>query len=202
MLVGYARVSTKDQNLDLQLDALEKAGCKEIFDDHASGAAAHRGGLEDCLNFIREGDTLIVWKIDRLGRSISKLLKLIEELHERKINFRSLTEPFDTTSPFGKAMFAMIAALTQMERDLIIERTTAGLEAARARGMKPGTKPIIVGDVERNVLDMHNRGYTPAQIAAATRLDRATVYRYFKRKRDAEASQPQPATEQKKKGRK
>lgn len=180
MLVGYARVSTKYQSSDLQLDALQKAGCDEIFTDHASGAAKHRDGLEKCLNFIREGDTLVVWKIDRLGRSIGHMVKLLDQLHKEGIEFRSLTESIDTKSPIGKALFAVIAALTQMERDLIIERTHAGLEAARKRGKKPGNKPVIVGKVEEAVLNWHKRGLTVSEIAEATKLSRATLYRYFR----------------------
>lgn len=180
MLVGYARVSTKYQNLDMQLDALKAAGCEEVFTDTASGAAKHRDGLEKCLEYVREGDTLVVWKIDRLGRSITHLVKLLDQLHSDGIEFRSLTESIDTNSPFGKALFTIIAALTQMERDLVIERTHAGLDAARKRGKKPGNKHIIVGKVEEAVLAWHRKGLTIPEIVAATKLNRATLYRYFR----------------------
>lgn len=187
MLVGYARVSTKHQSLDLQLDALKSAGCEEIFSDHASGTAKLRDGLEKCLNFIRPGDTLVVWKIDRLGRSIGHLVKLLDELHKQEIEFKSLTESIDTNSPFGKALFGIIAALTQMERDLIVERTHAGLEAARKRGKKAGKKHIIVGKVEEAVLKWHKEGLTVPQIAETTKITRATLYRYFRNRVEVKA---------------
>lgn len=194
MLIGYARVSTKYQSLDLQMDALKAAGCERFFTDHASGAAAHRRGLEDCLDCLTAGDTLVVWKIDRLGRSIAHLVKLLDALHGRGIEFKSITEAIDTNTAFGKALFGIIAALTQMERDLIIERTRAGLEAARTRGKKPGKKPIIVGKVEQAVLEWHRRGLTVPQIAEATHIHRATLYRYFRNRVETAAAEPQRTT--------
>src|SRR3954452_21699633 len=134
MLVGYARVSTQDQILALQQDALDKAGCERIFTDTASGAKAERKGLDEALAYVRAGDTLVVWKLDRLGRSIRHLIDVIKALQERGIGFVSLTEQIDSTTSGGKLVFHVFAALAEFERDIIRERTQAGLSAARARG--------------------------------------------------------------------
>src|SRR5918911_328837 len=138
MLVGYARVSTTDQTLNLQHDALTKAGCTKIFTDTASGAQAERKGLTEALSYVRAGDTLVVWKLDRLGRSLKDLITRITELETRKIGFKSLTEQIDTTTSGGKLIFHIFGALAEFERDIIKERTNAGLQAARARGRKGG----------------------------------------------------------------
>src|SRR5512139_3411145 len=138
MFVGYARVSTQDQTLDLQKDALEKIGCTRIFTDTASGAKAERKGLEDALNYVREGDILVVWRLDRLGRSLKHLIETITTLNNRKIGFKSIQENIDTTTSGGKLVFHIFGALAEFERDIIKERTQAGLTAARARGRKGG----------------------------------------------------------------
>src|SRR3954462_14520853 len=140
MLVGYARVSTIDQTPDLQYDALSKVGCTKIFTDTASGAQAEREGLTDALSFVRPGDTLVVWKLDRLGRSLKDLITPITELEPRKIGLKSLTEQIDTTTSGGKLIFHNFGALAEFERDIIRERTNAGLAAARMRG-KLGGRP-------------------------------------------------------------
>ena len=134
MTYGYARVSTGDQTTDLQRDALEKAGCNRIFTDVASGAKAHRPELDHMLDLLREGDTVVVWKLDRLGRSMQNLVELINDFDTRGVQFRSLTEAIDTSTPGGTLIFNIFGSLAQFERDLIRERTRAGLEAARARG--------------------------------------------------------------------
>src|SRR5213080_1434511 len=134
MFVGYARVSTTDQTLALQQDALQKAGCTKIFTDTASGAQTEREGLTDAISYVRAGDTLVVWKLDRLGRSLKDLITRITELQTRKIGFKSLTEQIDTTTSGGKLIFHIFGALAEFERDIIRERTNAGLLAARARG--------------------------------------------------------------------
>jgi DNA invertase Pin-like site-specific DNA recombinase len=134
MLIGYARVSTQEQNLDLQKDALLHAGCKRIFTDVASGAKSSRTGLDEAIDFLREGDTLVVWKLDRLGRSLKHLIDLVNSLNEKNINFRSLQENIDTTTNEGKLIFHVFGALAEFEREIIRERTQAGLSAARARG--------------------------------------------------------------------
>ena len=143
MLVGYARVSTVDQNLDLQLDALKKAGCEEIFVEKASGAQRDRPELKAALKYLRKGDTIVVWKFDRLARSLKQLIETVEDLETRKINFRSLTEALDTTTHGGRLIFHIFAALAEFERGNIRERTLAGLAAARARGARPGRKPKL-----------------------------------------------------------
>lgn len=140
MLVGYERVSTDDQSLALQHDALQAAECERIFSDKMSGAKADRPGLKKALDFAREGDTLVVWRLDRLGRSLKDLIALVEELESRKIGFRSLTESIDTTTSGGKLIFHLFGALAEFERNLIRERTQAGLQAARARGRKGGRR--------------------------------------------------------------
>ena len=141
MLVGYARVSTEDQKLDLQLDALKSAGCEKLFSDHVSGASNLKPGLEEALAYLRPGDTLVVWKLDRLGRAVKGLIELVDELHGRNVQFRSLTDSIDTSTSAGKFFFHVMAAMAEMERDLIRERTNAGLTAARARGRMGGRKP-------------------------------------------------------------
>jgi DNA invertase Pin-like site-specific DNA recombinase len=140
MLIGYARVSTHDQTLDLQKDALEKAGCELTFTDTISGTKAKRPGLEEALAYLREGDILVVWRLDRLGRSLRDLIDTITTLHERGIGFKSLTEQIDTTTSGGKLVFHIFGALAEFEREIIRERTRAGLEAARSRGRNGGPK--------------------------------------------------------------
>src|SRR5881275_724710 len=138
MYVGYARVSTSDQTLDLQKDALEKIGCTKIFTDTASGAKEERKGLEEALAFLREGDTLVVWRLDRLGRTLKHLIETVTDLSQRHIGFKSLTESIDTTTSNGRLIFHIFGALAEFERDIIRERTLAGLLAARARGRMGG----------------------------------------------------------------
>ena len=141
MLVGYARVSTDDQNLALQEDALKKAGCKKIFRDKMSGAGSRAAGLREALDYLRDGeDTLVVWRLDRLGRSLKNLIELMNLLEERGIGFQSLQESIDTTTSGGKLIFHIFGALAEFERNLIRERTNAGLAAARARGKKGGRR--------------------------------------------------------------
>jgi DNA invertase Pin-like site-specific DNA recombinase len=142
--IGYARVSTTDQDLTLQLDALSKAGCARVFEDKASGAKADRLGLKATLSFVRNGDILTVWKLDRLGRSLPHLIETVNGLEARGVSFRSLTEAIDTTTPGGRLIFHIFGALGQFERDLIRERTRAGLDAAMARGRRGGRKPVVL----------------------------------------------------------
>ena len=138
MRIGYARVSTDDQTLDLQRDAMKRAKCREVYEEHASGKNTVRPQLEACLKSLREGDTLVVWRLDRLGRSLADLVRTISECEQRKIQFESLTERIETKSPAGRLVFPVFAALAEFERNLIRERTLAGLRAARARGRKGG----------------------------------------------------------------
>ena len=145
MLIGYARVSTSDQTLELQKDALQKAGCSKIFTDTASGAKSERTGLDEALNYVRAGDTIVVWRLDRLGRSLKHLIETITGLNDRKIGFKSITESIDTTTSGGKLIFHIFGALAEFERDIIRERTQAGLNAARARGRKGGRPKSLTG---------------------------------------------------------
>ncbi|AFZ31630.1 Resolvase domain protein [Gloeocapsa sp. PCC 7428] len=140
MLIGYARVSSLDQNLDLQIDALDKAGCDHLFTDTSSGASYDRPGLQNALSHLRSGDTLVVWRLDRLGRNLKHLIDTVDDLNCRDIGFRSLTESIDTTTSAGKLVFAIFGALAEFERGIIRERTLAGLAAARARGRKGGRR--------------------------------------------------------------
>lgn len=184
MLVGYARVSTHDQTLALQQDALEQAGCGRIFTDTASGAKADRPGLEEAVAFARGGDTLVVWRLDRLGRSLPHLIETIRRLQERGIGFRSLTEQLDTTTSGGKLVFHVFAALAEFERDVVRERTTAGLAAARARGRKGGRPRAAALDDPRKVAlarRLHaDPDHSVADICRALRVSRSTLYRYLK----------------------
>ncbi len=140
MKIGYCRVSSNDQTLNLQKDALKKAGCEKIFSDTASGASSSRPGLDQCLDQLRKGDTLVVWRLDRLGRSLKHLLTLVEDFSTKGIGFVSLTEAIDTTTSGGKLVFSIFGAIAEFERQIIRERTNAGLAAARARGKKGGRK--------------------------------------------------------------
>lgn len=157
MLIGYARVSTDDQNLDLQKDALKNAGCEKIFEDTVSGAATAKTGLSDAMEALREGDVLVVWRLDRLGRSLRNLIELVGGLEERKVGFRSLQESMDTSSSGGKLIFHVFGALAEFERNLIRERTQAGLTAARARGRKGG-RPKRLDEKKRELAIEMYRG--------------------------------------------
>src|ERR687890_252727 len=152
MLIGYARVSTEDQNLDLQRDALETAGCEQIYTDRVSGTKARRPGLEQALSHLRAGDTLVVWRLDRLGRSLRHLIDTVTELQEKGIGFKSLTESIDTTTSGGRLVFHIFASLAEFEREIIRERTQAGLQAARARG-KTGGRPKALTDKQVAMLN-------------------------------------------------
>lgn len=180
MLVGYARVSTPEQSLDLQQDALARAGCERVFTDVASGALAERPGLTAALTFLRPGDTLAVWKLDRLGRSLPHLIESVTELRAKGIGFRSLQESLDTTTSGGKLVFHVFAALAEFERDLIRERTRAGLVAARARGRKGGRPRVMDARKVAMALALYGEAkHTPGEICAALRISRTTLYRYL-----------------------
>jgi DNA invertase Pin-like site-specific DNA recombinase len=186
MLIGYARVSTADQNLALQRDALTEAGCAKIFIEQMSGAVADRPALHDALEFARSGDTLIVWKLDRLARSIKQLIETVENLRVRGIGFRSLTEALDTTTAQERLVFHMFAALAEFERSLIRERTQAGLAAARRAGRTGGRPPKLTEDdldVARALLANPDIGVT--QIAHRLGVSPATLYRYIPAARTA-----------------
>ncbi|MCA0268444.1 MAG: recombinase family protein [Bacteroidetes bacterium] len=179
MLIGYARVSTNDQTHDLQLDALNAAGCGRVFSDTASGAKADRPGLAEALAFAREGDVIVVWKLDRLGRSTRHLIDTLETLRERSIGFRSIKEGFDTTTPMGRLLYTMTAALAEFERDLIRERTMAGLDAARARGRTGGRKHKLTReDVDNASRALRLNLVSPTKLAETLGISTSTLYRY------------------------
>jgi DNA invertase Pin-like site-specific DNA recombinase len=183
MLIGYARVSTQDQTLNLQQDALEKAGCAKLFTDTASGAKAERTGLEEALSYVRAGDTLVVWRLDRLGRSLKDLIEKLTELHNRNIGFKSLTENIDTTTPGGKLIFHIFGALAEFERDLIKERTNAGLQAARSRGRKGGRPQVLTERQAAMARALYaDKGNSIEDICKTLNIGRTTLYRYLKEK--------------------
>ena len=175
-LVGYARVSTQDQNPDLQRDALAAVGCVRVFEDAASGARAERPGLAEALDYVRHGDVLVVWKLDRLGRSLSHLIETVAALEAKGVGFRSLTEAIDTTTPGGRLVFHMFGALGEFERDLIRERTRAGLTAAAARGRKGGRKPVATPDRIARARAMIARGLTVREAAARLKIGKTALY--------------------------
>jgi DNA invertase Pin-like site-specific DNA recombinase len=180
--IGYARVSTTDQDLSLQINDLKKAGCNDIFTDKVSGTKCERSGLNECLKTLRKDDTLIVWRLDRLGRSMQHLVNVITELKNRGIGFRSLKDgAIDTTTSSGQLIFHVFAALAQFEAELIRERTRAGLSAARARGKMGGRKPVSADDPRiKMAKKMHeDRSLSPGEICSSLKISRATYYRYL-----------------------
>jgi DNA invertase Pin-like site-specific DNA recombinase len=180
MLIGYARVSTTEQTLHLQQDALTKAGCNKIFTDTASGAKTERKGLDEALAYVRKGDTLVVWRLDRLGRSLPHLITTMTDLEERGIGFKSLTENIDTTTSGGKLIFHIFGALAEFERNLIRERTQAGLTAARERGRKGGRPNALTGKQRSIALDLYEKHHPIAEICRTLKISKATLYRSIK----------------------
>jgi DNA invertase Pin-like site-specific DNA recombinase len=179
MLIGYARVSTQDQNLELQIDALTKAGCKKIFDDKISGSRAERPGLTKALEMLREDDTLVVWKLDRLGRSVKNLVNLVGELHKQGIQFKSLTDAIDTGTPSGRFFFHVMASLAEMERELTVERTRAGLEVARQLGRKGGRKRQMTDSKIESAKKLLANGVPPRDVAKNLGVSVPTLYRWI-----------------------
>jgi DNA invertase Pin-like site-specific DNA recombinase len=178
MLIGYARVSTHEQTLNLQRDALEKAGCTKIFTDTASGAKTERKGLDEALTYVRKGDTLVVWRLDRLGRSLPHLITTMTSLEERGIGFKSLMENIDTTTSGGKLIFHIFGALAEFERNLIRERTLAGLAAARARGRKGGRPKALTPEQRRIAQALYDDPTNSiADICRTFNITRFTLYR-------------------------
>jgi DNA invertase Pin-like site-specific DNA recombinase len=183
MFVGYARVSTADQTLALQQDALRADGCTKIFTDTASGASAERQGLDEALAYVRPGDTLVVWRLDRLGRSLKHLIETITALDTRGIGFRSVTEAIDTTTSGGKLIFHIFGALAEFERDIIKERTNAGLTAARARG-RLGGRPKTLSPKKMEIAQklLADKTHSITEICQTLGISRMTLWRYVYRK--------------------
>jgi len=180
MLIGYARVSTHEQDLAPQIDALQAAGCEKIFTEKASGAQHDRPQLKAALEYMRAGDTLVVWKLDRLARSLRQLIETVEDLHERKIGFRSLTESIDTTTSGGKLIFHIFGALAEFKRSVIRERTNAGLAAARSRG-RLGGRPTALSEDDIRVAKalLRDPEITVEQVAERMGVAPSTLYRYI-----------------------
>jgi len=178
MKIGYARVSTDDQNPAMQIAALKKAGCTKLFKDELSGATGvKRPALLRCLKALKKGDTLIVWKLDRLGRSLRDLITMLDDLKQRSVRFHSLTEAIDTTTPTGRAMWQMIGVLAELERSLISERTHAGVRAAKERGVKFGRKPKLTRQQIDHARKLVEQGEAVGDVADTLSVSRATVYR-------------------------
>ena len=179
MLIGYARVSTEEQSLDLQVDALQQVGCKQVFTDKISGSKTDRPGLSEALSLLREGDVLVIWKLDRLGRSVKALVDFVEQLEKREVQFRSLTDGIDTTTPAGRFFFHVMASLAQMERELIVERTQAGLAAARKRGSKMGRKRQMTESKIKSAKKLLAEGTPPKEVAKDLGVSVPTLYRWL-----------------------
>ncbi|EDF5515920.1 recombinase family protein [Salmonella enterica] len=180
MLVGYARVSTDDQNLNLQRDALQLAGCEKIFEDQISGAKAERPGLHAVLQFVRPGDTLVIWRLDRLSRSLKDLIEMVKVLESNSIGLKSLQESIDTTSSSGMLIFHVFGALAEFERNLTRERTQAGLQAARSRGRKGGRPKVLNKDKQALAVQLYDeRKHTVTQICELMGISRPTLYKYI-----------------------
>ena len=180
MLFGYARVSTTDQNTALQLDALKAAGCERIFSDEGvSGGATKRPALDKALAALRPGDVLVVWKLDRLGRSLSHLIHITKQLGDGGIGFRSISESIDTTSASGRLLFHIMGALAEFERALITERTRAGLTSAKQRGVKLGRKPKLTAEQIDHARKLIDTGESPRHVAKTVGVSVATLYRFI-----------------------
>jgi DNA invertase Pin-like site-specific DNA recombinase len=175
-LIGYARVSTAEQDTALQTDALSQAGCIRIFEDRLSGATAERPGLSAALSYLRDGDVLVVWRLDRLGRSLAHLIQVVADLDARSVGFRSLTEAIDTTTSGGRLIFHVFGALGQFERDLIRERTRAGLAAAAARGRKGGRKPVVTDEKLQKARSLLQQGLTVREAATRLKIGKTALY--------------------------
>jgi DNA invertase Pin-like site-specific DNA recombinase len=178
MLIGYARVSTLDQNLYLQKEALQKAGCEKVYEDTVSGLKTYKPGLEQALEHLRMGDTLIVWKLDRLGRSVKNLIELVTQLEKKNIHFKSLTDHIDTSSTLGRFFFHVMASLAQMERELIVERTRAGLDAARQKGRIGGRRRRMTDSKIESAKKLLADGVLPRDVARNLGVSVPTLYRW------------------------
>lgn len=179
MIIGYVRVSSQEQNLDLQLEAMRQAGCDKVYEDKASGVSRDRPGLHLALEVLREGDTLVVWKLDRLGRTVKQLVSFVTWFEENGIHLRSLTDAIDTTTPSGRFFFHIMASLSQMERELLLERTRAGLNAARVRGRLGGRKRKMTEQKLRSAQKLLAAGTPPKEVANHLGISIPTLYRWL-----------------------
>lgn len=180
MLIGYARVSTPEQNIDSQIDNLKKAGCQKIYSEVVSGVKSKKKALEDALQYLREGDTLVVWRLDRLGRTLNGLMKFMTDLEERDIHFKSLTESIDTSTTTGKFFFQITGAFAELERNLIKERTKAGLESARSRGRLGGRPKALDEETFHMAYSLYkNNSCSVETICRKFSISKRTFYRYL-----------------------
>ncbi len=180
MLIGYARVSTDDQHLNLQYDALQKAGCEKIYSDQQSGTATDRPGLATALDVLRPGDVLVIWRLDRLGRSLKHLIQLAEQLDKKEVGLKSLQENIDTTTSSGRLVFHLFGALAEFERTLIRERTKAGVDAARARGRQGGRPKLLESNKRELTIRLHQeRKHSIAEICKMMGISKSTLYNYL-----------------------
>jgi DNA invertase Pin-like site-specific DNA recombinase len=179
MYIGYARVSTQDQNLDLQLTALKEVGCLRLYEDQLSGLRTDRPGLQKALEQVREGDTFVVWKLDRLGRSVKGLIDFVASLEQQKVHFKSLTDHIDTSTPAGRFFFHVMASLAQMERELIVERTRAGLEAARSQGRIGGRRRSMTPSKLDAAKQLLASGVPARDVASNLGISIPTLYRWI-----------------------
>ncbi len=184
MLIGYARVSTYDQNLDLQKDALKQAGCEKIFTDQVSGSKSARPGLDQMMDTLRDGDTVVVWRLDRLGRSLKHLIELVSLFEKNNIGLKCVHDSIDTTTPGGKLIFHIFGALAEFERNLIRERTNAGLKAARARGKKGGRREVLDPKKKQVAVKLYNdKEHSVTEICQMMGISKPTLYRYVGQER-------------------
>lgn len=184
MLIGYARISTSEQSMDLQIDALKNAGCEKVFTDTVSGSKSRRPGLDEALRFVRDGDTLVVWKLDRLGRSLSHLLQTMETLQKRGVSFKSLSDGIDTDTSMGKMIFGIFGSLSEFELSLMRERTLAGLKAARARGRNGGRKRTLNREQIDTMLTLYeSRKHSVVDICRQMQISRKSFYNYLAREK-------------------
>ncbi len=190
MRIGYARVSTQDQRLDVQHEALTCSGCDKVFDDTMSGKVADRPGLQKALDILRKGDTFVVWKLDRLGRSVKQLVDLVSAFEAESINFVSLTDSIDTSTPAGRFFFHVMASLAEMERELTVERTRAGLETARLKGRIGGRKRVMTESKVTAAQELLCSGRAPRDVAADLGVSLATLYRWVPAEDRLDAPQP------------
>ncbi|RXT14884.1 recombinase family protein [Ammoniphilus sp. CFH 90114] len=179
MIFGYARVSTHLQSLDSQIDALKKFGCMKIYEEKLSGKRKDRPELKELLKVLRKGDTVVVYKLDRISRSTKHLIELIDFFQEKEVNFVSLQENIDTTSSMGKFIFRIFAAVAEMERDIIVERTKEGLNAARARGRVGGRPKVSEEDIKTAITLYRSNNFTVQEIVKKTNVARSTLYKYL-----------------------
>ena len=179
MHIGYVRVSTNEQNLDLQKEYLKRSGCQKIYEDQISGLREDRPGLSKVLEHLREDDTFVVWKLDRLGRSVKSLIEFVANLEKNKIHFKSLTDNIDTSTPTGRFFFHIMASLAQMERELIVERTRAGLEAAKQRGRIGGRKRSMTNSKIESAKKLLASRIPPKEVASNLGISISTLYRWI-----------------------